>query len=216
MIAEAKSVEWVEQEHRVPDHPLTYEEFLEWNDGMFAEWVDGEVVYMAAASYAHSDISSFLTSLLRLHADRYRLGRVLVAPYQMRLRNVRRGREPDIFFVANSNLANVTHDYLDGPADLAIEVVSPESVQRDYGDKFREYEREGVREYWIIDPMAQRAQFHILADTQFRPAPVDVAGIYDSVILSGFWLNVNWLWQEPLPLLPDVLNLYSQLQRGTE
>ncbi len=35
--------------------------------------------------------------------------------------------------------------------DLVIEVVSPGSADRDYGEKRDEYLRFGVREYWIID-----------------------------------------------------------------
>jgi len=41
------------------------------------------------------------------------------------------------------------HTYPDGPADLAIEIVSEESRLRDRGEKFAEYEVGGVKEYWI-------------------------------------------------------------------
>jgi Uma2 family endonuclease len=42
---------------------------------------------------------------------------------------------------------------MDGAADIVIELVSPESVHRDYGEKLYEYEQAGVPGYWIIDPL---------------------------------------------------------------
>lgn len=209
MVAETQSTVWQDAERRVPDHPLTYEEFLQWTDGVFAEWVDGEVIYTTAASLPHTDISIFLTTLLRLHAEANDLGQVLAAPYQMYLRNVRRGREPDICFVAHANAHRLTHMYLDGPADLAVEIISPDSVRRDRDEKLLEYQTEGVREYWIIDPLTRSAQFYVLSDGQYQAAPVDDAGIYRSSVLAGFWFNVNWLWQQPLPALRTVLREYD-------
>ncbi|MEZ5301901.1 MAG: Uma2 family endonuclease [Verrucomicrobiales bacterium] len=74
------------------------------------------------------------------------------------------GREPDIIFVASENLGRIKNAFLDGPADLAVEVISPESQGRDRGDKFYEYQAGGVREYWIIDPERQVAEFYRLND----------------------------------------------------
>jgi hypothetical protein len=35
--------------------------------------------------------------------------------------------------------------------------------------------------------------------------PIGADGIYHSAVLEGLWLNVEWLWQEPLPPLMNVL-----------
>jgi Uma2 family endonuclease len=91
-------------------------------------------------------------TLLNIYVTARTLGVIFTAPYQMRLHQPPRGREPDILFVAQSNLGRITKQYLDGPADLVIEVISPEISGRDRGDKFYEYETAGVREYWLIDP----------------------------------------------------------------
>lgn len=45
--------------------------------------------------------------------------------------------------------------YLDGPADLVVGIVSPDSVGRDRGEKFYEYAQGGVPEYWLIDPQLE-------------------------------------------------------------
>jgi len=177
---------------------MSYEEFLEWCDeDTWAEWVDGEVIVFSPASTRHQDLADFLVSVLRIYAEARNLGVVCSAPFQMKLE---RGREPDVLFVAREHLSRLKENYLDGPADLVIEITSPDSIERDRGRKFVEYEASGVREYWLIDPLRERAEFYQLDEEGFyRPVSPDVEGVYRSQVVSGFWLKVEWLWQEPLP-----------------
>ena len=190
-----------------PAGPLTYEQFLDWADeDTLAEWVDGKVIMTSPASLPHQDLSLFLARLMAEFAEAHDLGRVLTAPFQMRLPNVRRGREPDLLFVATANLDRLRTNFLDGPTDLVVEIISPESLLRDRGEKFAEYEIEGVGEYWLLDPEAQRPDFFVRgADGRYARVLPDAEGVYQSTALPGFRLNVHWLWQRPLPKLRDVL-----------
>lgn len=96
--------------------------------------------------------------------------------------------------------------YLDGPADLVVEVVSPESRGRDRGDKFHEYEQGGVREYWLVDPAIKETEFYRRgADGAFYLVSIQEDGIFHSEVLPGFWLKVGWPWQTPQPTLLSVL-----------
>jgi len=201
---------------------MSYEEFLEWADeDTHAEWVDGEVIVFMPAKEIHQAILGFLHRLLGLYVDLFQLGQIRVAPLEMRLSHS--AREPDILFVANNNLEQLTADRLKGPADLVIEIISDDSVQRDRRDKFKEYREAGVREYWIIDPRAgkQRADF-------FR---LDEAGDYDlfatedddkvaSEVLPGFWLRPEWLWQvkslSPLTCALKIEGVAAALQEQIE
>lgn len=198
----------------LPAPPVSYEEFLNWADeDTLAEWVDGEIELMSPASAAHQDLSGFLAAILRAYAEDQDAGKVLAAPFQMKLDNVRRGREPDLLFVAKASSARLRQNFLEGPADLAVEIVSPESVLRDRGTKYGEYEAGGVREYWVLDPAARRADFFVLDDDgRFQRAQADGAGIYRSAVLAGFWVRVGWLWLDPLPTLRRVLTEWEQLQ----
>jgi Uma2 family endonuclease len=111
-----------------------------------------------------------------------------------------------LLFIAQENLYRLKNTYLDGPADLAVAVVSPESRLRDRGEKLAEYEMGGVREYWIIDPGEQRADFYTLAsDGRYERRRADGEGVYRSQVVVGFWLKEAWLWQEPLPKVLEVL-----------
>jgi Uma2 family endonuclease len=178
---------------------MTYEEFLAWADeDTVAEWVDGEVVMPSPASERHQDIQRFLLTLLASYAEFRQVGKVYGAPFQMKLE--KSGREPDVLFVTQEHRSRVTPTCLNGPADLVVQIISPESVGRDRGDKFVEYEKAGIPEYWLIDPDTERAEFYQLDEKgAYQVVAPDTVGIYRSRVLAGFWLNVNWLWSEPMP-----------------
>jgi Uma2 family endonuclease len=190
----------------VPAAPITFGAFLAWaTDDTWAEWVDGEILLMAPASADHQRVRDFLLVLFRLFVEARQLGEVFSAPFLMRLSTRPSGREPDLLFVATEHLGQVQPTYLDGPADVVVEIVSPESDDRDRGTKFLEYEGAGIPEYWLIDPLRQEAWFFQLgADARYHPGPLTADGTYHSSALSGFWLRVSWLWQRPLPPLADV------------
>lgn len=138
---------------------LSYEDFLHRYTGCHAEWVDGEVIELVGASTKHADLSGWLAAILRYLTEETDSGRVIAAPYQMRLAVRPSGREPDLLFVSRDHLHLLRDTYLDGPADVVIEIVSPDSQERDWQDKFREYETAGIREYWVADPDAPQAAF---------------------------------------------------------
>ncbi len=192
-----------------PDQPpkMTYEEFLEWaeaDEDTYAEWVDGAVEMNSPVSLRHQDIANFLVGVLSTFVRIRGLGRVTDAPFQMKL--ARSGREPDVLFVATAHLDRLKPTYLDGPADLVAEVVSPESIGRDRGDKFVEYEQAGIPEYWVIDPEAERVEFWQLnAKGRYESVAPSADGVYHSTVLTGLWLRDSWLWQEPLPTAEDAL-----------
>lgn len=119
-----------------------------------------------------------------------------------------------MLFVAKEHVNRLTETYLDGPADVAIEIVSPESGPRDRGEKYYEYEAAGVREYWLIDPDCQHAEFYRLnAQKRYDLIPLDAQGVYRSEVIPGFWLKVSWLWQKPLPRLLEVLKELKLIER---
>jgi len=177
---------------------MTEEEFERWvlAEEVRAEWVEGEVVLMSPANYHHTDIFEWLLVLMKLHAAKHQLGEVHGSEFMNRLKG--RRRVPDLFFVAKGRESLFTRTYFNGPADLIVEVVSPDSQSRDRREKYLEYEANGVREYWIIDPLSQQAEFYLLRDGKYVAMEVN-QGVIRSLTLPGFWLQVDWLWQRPLP-----------------
>jgi len=186
---------------------MSFEEFLDWYDeDTWAEWVNGEVIVLSPASGTHQLILGFLLYIIGTFVRRRDVGSVLFAPFLMRMTSVSSVRAPDIIFTSKARLDRMTEYYLDGPADLVIEIVCPETRGRDRGNKYYEYEQAGVREYWLIDPLRRRAEFHSLDDNGiYRSIPVGEDGIYRSVVLDGFLIRVDSLWEDPRPDPIEVL-----------
>lgn len=184
---------------------MTYDEFLDWADeDTLAEWVDGKVIMTSPANRRHQELVGFLYGLLDAYAKTHDLGIVLPAPFQMHLPTS--GREPDVLFVARAHQDRVKTTRIEGPADLVVEVVSPESRGRDRGDKFYEYQSGGVKEYWLIDPDTRHADFHQLdAAGVYQIVPPASEGIYQSAVLEGFQLRLSWLWRATLPSINEAM-----------
>lgn len=192
----------------VSSSKMTYEEFLREYDGQYAEYVDGEIIKDMSVTQRHDDLTLFLQALLRFFVEAKNLGKIHGEPYQIRMtfEDKIKGREPDIFFVAIENLNRLTEKYFDGAPDLIIEVVSPESVLRDTQDKFEEYETAGVKEYWIVDPNRRTAIFYGYDEKgKYQMLPISIDGRFESRVIEGLWIKIDWLWQEDLPNLIDIL-----------
>lgn len=190
---------------------MSWEEFLEWaDDQTHAEWVDGEVIPMSPATLLHTDIQQFLLALFRLYAESRSGGTVLGDPFLMHLPRQKRGRIPDVFYVSTQRLGLLKDTYMSDAADIAVEIVSPDSIRRDRVEKMKEYELAGVREYWLIDLTMRTAEFFILGvDEKYSKATLEEDGVFRSTVLEGFWLNANWFWSRPLPKILDVLRLWG-------
>ncbi len=190
-----------------PKQKMSWEEFLAWVDeDVWAEWVNGEVLVMSPASNLHQDLVGFLSALMRFWAEAHDLGVVRTEPFLIKLPKPLPARAPDIIFIAKENLYRITTNFFDGAPDIVVEIISPESRARDRGEKFYEYERAGVKEYWLIDPDRKQAEFYRRGeDGIFRLVAVSEREVFRSEVLKGFWLKVEWLWQEPLPSLMSVL-----------
>ncbi|PSB45516.1 hypothetical protein C7B80_16815 [Cyanosarcina cf. burmensis CCALA 770] len=138
--------------------PLSFEEFLELRpeDGRF-ELVNGEIVRILATRQ-HDNVAEFISDALKAQNNRLQMpfrvsGRIVVRTLSSDGRI--QGRHPDVSVVDrvlwDSN--PLAYSALDQPLQLAVEVVST-NWEDDYVDKLDEYQRLGIREYWIVDYLA--------------------------------------------------------------
>lgn len=190
---------------------VTWEQFLVRFAEKHAEWYDGKVI-LVANNAEHNTLLPLLTTLLTLFITLKGLGRVLSAGVPMRLTEQRPHREPDLLVVLNEHLDRIKENYLDGPADLVVEIVSPESDGRDYGDKRAEYEAGGVREYWLFDPLRKDTiVFSLGEDGRYHRLPLDAQGRLYSVVLPGFAIPFDLLWRDPLPAGAELMALVQTM-----
>lgn len=179
---------------------VSAEEYMEKYAETRHEWVQGVILRMSPTSIFHDALVSYLRKLLEAYFDLSPIGKVVGEPFVMRLETTDSFREPDLQIILDDNPGKLTDTAMIGPADICIEVVSPESAPRDYGDKFVEYEKAGVREYWIVDPLRRRCQFNRLdASGVYASISPDEASTYRTPLLPKLTLHVPTLWQEELP-----------------
>lgn len=180
---------------------VSLEEYLEKYAEAGCEYVEGAVIKVTPIGLIHEELRDFVRLLFQVYFSLKPIGRVLGEPFVMYLPAFPdRRREPDLMVVLNSNPAELKETYLDGPADLCIEIVSPGSVGIDHGIKFQEYEHGRVGEYWIFDPIRSESRFYQLNEQgiYIRQSENSI-GDYVTPTLPEFRLPVPLLWTRPLP-----------------
>lgn len=209
-------IDAVTQPWRHTDLPpvMTEEEFVAqyYDEDVKVEFVGGRVIIVPPESRQDETIRWFVGKILSIFAECHNLGEVYGPNFAVRLRAGLR-RVPDLLFVSRERLSLLRKSHLEGPPDLALEIVSPDSAARDWHDKYLEYETAGVQEYWVIDPQVRRVDVYRLNEAGgYEALPLE-EGAYRSTVAPGFRLRPDWLWQEPLPNTLDILRELDVLQR---
>ncbi|HVU10022.1 MAG TPA: Uma2 family endonuclease [Phototrophicaceae bacterium] len=191
---------------------VPYEDFLHGLYGEHVEWYEGYVIRMATIDQRHDALIGFFTVFLEIYLDLTGGGRTLRDPMVMRTRADLPVRAPDIQVLLPEHLDLIEQYEVVGAADLVIEVVSPGSERRNRIEKFNEYERAGVPEYWILDHRHQEALFYQLdAEGHYQRINPDDNGIYHSVVLKRLKFEVALLWQEKLPKGMEIVRMVEAM-----
>ena len=166
------------------------------------ELIDGVLIMHSPANVRHETLFKFLLFLLDTYATKSGAGQVFGSRTPLILEKERRV-EPDLLFIKTENLHRLGDVALEGPADLVIEILSPATRDYDLGEKSDLYAAAAVPEYWMIDPMEERFYADRPAGTR---ASDQRSGRYESASMPGFWIDVAWLWQRPVPNVDDCLD----------
>ena len=172
----------------------TVDDFMKLPEGTLAELIDGEIFMTATPFVPHQRVVLNLTAEIRAFARPRQLGEVILSPMDVHLPS---GDivEPDIVFVRRENLA-IVQDWVRGVPDLLVEVLSTSHPERDLIVKRNLYARNGVGEYWIVDPMDRSVQIFKLSGDQFDPAGYRREGeTLGTSLLPGFDLPVAKLFE---------------------
>jgi len=167
------------------------------DDGLRHELIDGEHYVTAAPTYRHQRVAMNVAGLLFMFLREHRLGHVYMAPLDVLFSEVD-VVEPDVLYVSEERLRSQQEDrYLEVTPELVVEVLSPSTKHVDRGAKRRLYERQGVTEYWLIDPLLETVQvfrrerdrFEVAADLvrQRDAAPASLS----TPLLPGLQLSLD-------------------------
>jgi Uma2 family endonuclease len=144
------------------DHLLQMPEDPRWR----FEILDGELFVTPSPRTIHQRVLRNLAFWLLDHIEKRGLGELLWAPLDVVFgpKNV---CEPDILFVSKRRAKIVADRGLTAAPDLAVEILSETTEEKDRGRKLRTYARFGVRHYWIVDPRARTVEELVLRGKKY-------------------------------------------------
>lgn len=156
---------------------------------------DGELIMSPAPSFYHQEIVlRFSHQLYRWVLER-KLGKVVNGPVDMIL-SPHRVMQPDVVFISRERVG-IIDKTINGPVDLAAEVISLGDRNRDRIEKRHLYEQCGIKEYWLIDPEAQMVEVLHLEKARYQLfMRVSQGQTAASKLLAGFEIQVSALLQE--------------------
>ena len=149
-----------------PRIPYTYDDYRTLPEDMSRryELLHGELYMVPAPTTLHQRILRRLLVVFDRHVAAHRLGEVLLSPVDVILGqgDAREVAQPDLVFIAQARRDIVKLHAIEGAPDLAIEILSPGTEERDRGYKRTLYARHGVKEYWIVDPQTRTVEVHAM------------------------------------------------------
>jgi Uma2 family endonuclease len=163
-----------------------------------AELIDGVMIMHSPASLQHENTGNFLGGLMRFYAKTKSLGLMIASGNGIVHLSSGRKLAPDGFFIRNECVPSPLPKQYEGVPDLVLEVLSPSNRNDDFIDKRKIYREAGVAEIWFVDNQHKQ----VIVDQKQTKGYLEnivTKGKLLSIAIKGFWINVDWLWQEPLP-----------------
>jgi Uma2 family endonuclease len=174
---------------------MTEDEFYAWADEDCPyQYLGGDLV-REPVSRGHEVLFAFLLTLLNAYLGERGGGEVKGSRYAMRL-DPKWSPEPDLLVVREERRHLMHEQRLEGPADLVIELASPGRI--DLRRKLPRYHQAQLPEIWIVDRYARSIRVDIFEPGGYQTRTV-AEGRLASAVVPGFWIDVGWLWQDPLP-----------------
>lgn len=133
----------------------------------YMELSEGRLIMPPHPTYAHQTALQNLFLKLNEFVESRQLGVVRFAPLPVRLWPGK-VREPDIFFIAKEHIERIGEQAC-GVPDLVVEVLSPATRETDRGEKFFEYAKAGVSEYWLVEPEKRSIEVYTLRGQVYEP-----------------------------------------------
>jgi Uma2 family endonuclease len=181
----------------------TYAEYLTWGNEKRYEIIEGIPYAMASPSQAHQEIVGEIFNQL-YNFLKGKPCKAFVAPFDVRL-NVNSFDDtvvvPDILVVCDKSKLNGKS--LKGAPDLIIEILSPFNVRHDTVKKYRQYQKAGVKEYWIVDPVTQTVQVHTLENGRYIGRTYNDDDIIPVHTLNGCKINLTDVFYDTIEVESD-------------
>ena len=172
---------------------LTYSDYVQLTppDSGHYQLIQGELMTMTSPNTRHQRIIRLLTKSLESYLEKYPIGEIFLSPMDVVFTD---GDvyQPDILFILESNKHIIEETKINGVPDLIVEVLSPSNAYYDLVVKKKIYEKCGVREYWIVDPLQNTLDLYVLHNNKFQhKIQIEKKGKIPSEIFPGLDLDLE-------------------------
>lgn len=167
-----------------------YYDLPEYEANDLIELIEGEVVVGVPPIPKHQSVVGETFFIFMTCAKSFG-GKAFTAPIEVYL-DAYNIYEPDVLYLAPDTTCVVEETRLRGAPDLVVEVLSRSTAKKDRESKFRAYQKFGVREYWIIDPVNAYLEVYVLENGLFNKIGIFVVGdTFTSPTLNNTVIDVS-------------------------
>jgi Uma2 family endonuclease len=158
------------------------------------ELVRGELYEMAPPGGTYGRTASRLDTRLANFVETHRLGEVMVESGYKLTSSPDTVRAPDVSFLSATRIpaGGLPEGYIDGPPDLAVEIVSPGDTASEIQNKVQDYLAAGARLVWVIYPAQRLVMVHYPDSTARTLRQTDM--LSGELVLPGFTCQVEELF----------------------
>ena len=152
------------------------------------EIIEGEKIMAPSPDWGHVNITANLVTIIGGYARTNKLGVAVADNFDVHFPDGSLFK-PDFIFVSVKNdrlFLDKRNMTLHGVPDMVAEIFSRSTMKRDVGIKKDVYERNGIKEYWIIDPWRETVDVYLLREGKY-----ELSGHYE-----------NWR-EEELTCIPE-------------
>ncbi|MCL4537319.1 MAG: Uma2 family endonuclease [Nitrospirae bacterium] len=169
----------------------TYEDYEKLPEGAPYQLVGGELIMTPSPMPYHQIISRNIGFELLKFNEQKKLGEVIFAPMDVYLSETET-YQPDIIFISKERLNIIGEKKIEAAPDLVIEILSPATAYYDLRHKKHVYEKTGVKEYWIVDPMEKSIEVYENTNSGFKLFNQgQQKGSIKSKLLEGFGVEIE-------------------------
>jgi Uma2 family endonuclease len=181
-------------EERLIRRRASIEEFWSLPESVLpTEYIDGEIIMAPAPTALHQLVSGNIYSALRAFVLGKGTGRIFYSPFDLVLPT---GEvvQPDVFFLnAKHTERALRSKRVEDVPSFLVEILSPGSITHDTVRKREVYEKNGVREYWIVDVKERTIAQLVLRKKHYVLTELGETDVIKASVLAGFEMTVGEL-----------------------
>lgn len=156
-------------------------------EGTLAELINGHIYMSPAPSNKHQRVLKVFLKLVDDFVIKNDLGELFVSPIDIFFNDHSNAVQPDLAFISKEN-PNQPLDFepFHGIPDILVEFLSPGNDKHDRVTKKNLYEKFGVKEYWIIDPITKESIVYQLVEKRYVLSKEDKGKLFSPLFDHSF------------------------------